>query len=51
MQKFLQNKKISNLGPKMRGNFNVEFEKANFIFEINTLDFVNKQIFMQKKGT
>ena len=51
MQKFLQNKKISNLGPKMWGNFKVEFEKANFIFEINTLDFINKQIFMQKKGT
>ena len=49
MQKFLQKKKISNLGPKMRGNFKVEFEKANFIFEINTLDFINKQIFMQKK--
>ena len=35
----------------MWGNFKVEFEKANFIFEINTLDFINKQIFMQKKGT
>ena len=51
MQKFLQNKKFSNLGPKMRGNFKVEFEKANFIFEINTLDFINKRIFMQKERT
>ena len=51
MQKFLQNKKFSNLGPNMRGNFQVEFEKANFIFEINTLDFINKKIFMQKKET
>ena len=50
MQKFLQNKKISNLGPKMRGNFKVEFEKTNFIFEINTLDFVNKQILCKKKN-
>ena len=35
----------------MRGDFKVEFEKANLIFEINTLDFINKHIFMQKKET
>ena len=51
MQKFLQNKNFSNLAPKMRGNFKVEFEKANFIFEINTLNFINMQIVIQKKGT
>ena len=51
MQKFVQNKKFSDLGPKLRGNFEEEFEKTNLSFEINTPEFINRQSFVQRKKT
>ena len=48
MQKFVQNKKNTNLQPNISylGIFRLKFEKK-VMFEISTLEFTEKQSFLQ----
>ena len=51
MQSFVQNRKTSNLGPKMLYlcTFRLKFQKTIVFFKISTLEFVKMQIIVENK--